>query len=36
MEELVEVYSDVKEIESNLSKALNIGSFIIAQNKEMY
>ena len=26
MEELLEVYQDVKEIEANLAKALNIGS----------
>jgi len=46
MEELLEVYQDVKEIEANLGKALNIGSkcmfkfilldFIIAKNKEMF
>ena len=36
MEELLEVYQDVKEIEANLGKALNIGNFIIAKNKEMF
>jgi hypothetical protein len=33
IEELMEVYQDVKEIESNLGKAVNIGNFIIAKNK---
>ena len=36
MEELLEVYQDVKEIEANLGKALNIGNFISAKNKEMF
>ena len=33
IEELMEVYQDVKEIEGNLAKAINIGNFIIAKNK---
>jgi hypothetical protein len=33
IEELMEVYQDVKEIESNLGKAVSIGNFIIAKNK---
>ena len=36
MEELLEVYQDVKEIEAYLGKSLNIGNFIIAKNKEMF
>ena len=35
IEELQEVYADVKEIESNLAKAVNIGNFIIAKNKSI-
>ena len=36
MEELVEVYSSVKDIEQSLLKACNIGKFIISKNKEMF
>lgn len=36
MEELVEVYSSVKDIEQSLLKACNIGKFIIGKNKEMF
>ena len=35
IEELMEVYQDVKEIEANLSKAINIGTFILNKNKEI-
>lgn len=33
IEELMEVYQDVKEVERNLGKAVSIGNFIIAKNK---
>lgn len=36
MEELVEVFGLVKEIEANLVKACHIGNFIIQKNKEMF
>ena len=35
IEELMEVYQDVKEIEANLSKAISIGTFILNKNKEV-
>ena len=33
MEELLEVYDDVKEVESNLGRAIDIANFIIQKNK---
>ena len=35
IDELMEVYQDVKEIENNLNKAIKIGNFIIAKNKSI-
>lgn len=35
MEELLEVYDDVKEVESNLGRAVEIAYFIIQKNKEL-
>ena len=35
MEELLEVYDDVKEIESNLGRAIEIANFIIQKTKEL-
>jgi hypothetical protein len=35
IEELMEVYQDVKEIEANLGKAISIGTFILSKNKEI-
>ena len=35
MEELVEVYDDIKEVESNLGRAVEIANFIIQKNKEL-
>lgn len=35
IEELQEVYQDVKEIEVNLAKAVSIGNFIISKNKSI-
>ena len=36
MDELVEVYEEVKEMEENLAKAINIANFIISKNKDMF
>ena len=36
MDELVEVYEEVKEVEENLAKAINIANFIISKNKDMF
>ena len=35
MEELIEVYEEVKQIELNLSRAVEIGNFIIDKNKDL-
>ena len=35
MEELAEVYDDVKQIEANLSRSIEIANFIIQKNKEL-
>lgn len=35
MDELVEVYEDVKDLESNLARAIEIANFIIDKNKEI-
>jgi chromosome segregation ATPase len=36
MDELVDVYEEVKEMEENLAKAINIANFIISKNKDMF
>ena len=36
MEELVEVHQDVKELESHLQKAINIGMFMIDKHRELF
>ena len=35
MDELIEVYDEVKEIEANLQKAIDLSKFIITKNKEI-
>jgi len=35
MDELLEVYDDVKELEANLQKAIDLSKFIITKNKEI-
>ena len=36
MEELMEVYQEVKEIESNLKKCINIANFMIEKHKLLF
>ena len=36
LEELIEVYNDVKDIEGNLQKTINIANFMISKNKELF
>ena len=36
MEELMEVYQDVKEIEGHLAKTINIASFIIQKHQQLF
>jgi len=35
IDELLEVYDDVKELEANLQKAIDLSKFIITKNKEI-
>ena len=35
IEELLEVYDDIKEVESNLNQAIEIGYYILFKNKEL-
>ena len=35
MDELLEVYDEVKEIEANLKKAIDLSMFILAKNQEI-
>ena len=35
MEELVEVYEEVKEVENNFGRSIEIAIFIIEKNKEL-